>query len=191
MARKLRVEYPGAIYHVMNRGDRRKPIFRDDETTRIGSSSSGLWARRATKSAGSTLRWISNRGLQSGDGHAAPRNASGFGAPWRRGDEGGFGTGYEMHPRYTTLTPRRGALWGLVSARPRRPDRPGTLCRGCLLRSALLECGELSPLWTPATSRRRCSRGSSPRRTDTTNCARFQSGDESQHSKTWRVLLDR
>jgi len=30
MARKLRVEYPGAIYHVMNRGDRREPIFRDD-----------------------------------------------------------------------------------------------------------------------------------------------------------------
>jgi REP element-mobilizing transposase RayT len=30
MARKLRVQYPGAIYHVMNRGDRREPIFRDD-----------------------------------------------------------------------------------------------------------------------------------------------------------------
>ena len=30
MARKLRVEYPGAIYHVMNRGDRREPIFHDD-----------------------------------------------------------------------------------------------------------------------------------------------------------------
>ena len=31
MARKLRVEYPGAIYHVMNRGDRREPIFKDEE----------------------------------------------------------------------------------------------------------------------------------------------------------------
>jgi putative transposase len=30
MARKLRLEYPGAIYHVMNRGDRREPIHRDD-----------------------------------------------------------------------------------------------------------------------------------------------------------------
>ena len=30
MARKLRVEYPGAIYHVMNRGDRRERIFMDD-----------------------------------------------------------------------------------------------------------------------------------------------------------------
>ena len=31
MARKLRLAYPGAIYHLMNRGDRREPIFRDDE----------------------------------------------------------------------------------------------------------------------------------------------------------------
>lgn len=30
MARKLRIEYPGAIYHVMKRGDRREPIFADD-----------------------------------------------------------------------------------------------------------------------------------------------------------------
>ena len=34
MARKLRVEYPGAIYHVLNRGDRREPIFKDDEDRR-------------------------------------------------------------------------------------------------------------------------------------------------------------
>jgi putative transposase len=31
MARKLRVQYPGAIYHIMNRGDRREAIFIDDE----------------------------------------------------------------------------------------------------------------------------------------------------------------
>ena len=30
MSRKLRMEYPGAIYHVVNRGDRRKDIFKDD-----------------------------------------------------------------------------------------------------------------------------------------------------------------
>ena len=30
MARKLRLQYPGAIYHVMNRGDRREAIFLDD-----------------------------------------------------------------------------------------------------------------------------------------------------------------
>jgi REP element-mobilizing transposase RayT len=30
MPRKLRLEYPGAIYHVANRGDRREDIFKDD-----------------------------------------------------------------------------------------------------------------------------------------------------------------
>ena len=30
MPRKIRIEYPGAIYHVMSRGDRREDIFLDD-----------------------------------------------------------------------------------------------------------------------------------------------------------------
>ena len=30
MARKLRIQFPGAIYHIMNRGDRHEDIFRDD-----------------------------------------------------------------------------------------------------------------------------------------------------------------
>jgi len=30
MARKLRIQFPGAIYHVLSRGDRREDIFRDD-----------------------------------------------------------------------------------------------------------------------------------------------------------------
>jgi putative transposase len=30
MPRQLRIEYPGAVYHIMNRGDRREPIFKDD-----------------------------------------------------------------------------------------------------------------------------------------------------------------
>jgi putative transposase len=34
MARKLRVEYPGAIYHLINRGDRREPIFKDEKDRR-------------------------------------------------------------------------------------------------------------------------------------------------------------
>jgi hypothetical protein len=29
MARKVRVQYPGAIYHVMNRGDHSEAVFRD------------------------------------------------------------------------------------------------------------------------------------------------------------------
>ena len=35
MARKLRVQYPGAIYHLMSRGDRREPICRDDADRRL------------------------------------------------------------------------------------------------------------------------------------------------------------
>jgi putative transposase len=31
MARKLRIQYPGAIYHVMNRGDHQERVFVDDE----------------------------------------------------------------------------------------------------------------------------------------------------------------
>jgi len=34
MPRPLRIEYPGAIYHLMSRGDRREPIFLDDEDRR-------------------------------------------------------------------------------------------------------------------------------------------------------------
>jgi len=34
MARVLRIEYTGAIYHVMSRGDRREAIFRDDADRR-------------------------------------------------------------------------------------------------------------------------------------------------------------
>jgi hypothetical protein len=50
MARKLRVEYEGAIYHVMNRGDRREPIFRDDKDR--------LLLRQETTM---TLKWIAHR----------------------------------------------------------------------------------------------------------------------------------
>jgi len=35
MARQVRLEYEGAIYHVMNRGDRREPIFKDDRDREI------------------------------------------------------------------------------------------------------------------------------------------------------------
>jgi REP element-mobilizing transposase RayT len=30
MSRPLRIEFPGAMYHVTSRGDRREPIFEDD-----------------------------------------------------------------------------------------------------------------------------------------------------------------
>ncbi len=31
MTRPLRIEFPGAVYHVTFRGDRREPIFEDGE----------------------------------------------------------------------------------------------------------------------------------------------------------------
>ena len=35
MARKLRIQYPGAMYHVMNRGDHQERIFWDDEDRKV------------------------------------------------------------------------------------------------------------------------------------------------------------
>lgn len=35
MIRILRDEYEGAIYHLLNRGDRREPIFRDDRVCEL------------------------------------------------------------------------------------------------------------------------------------------------------------
>src|SRR5712691_1415301 len=35
MARKLRIHYEGAIYHVMNRGDHREDIFRGDKDRKL------------------------------------------------------------------------------------------------------------------------------------------------------------
>jgi REP element-mobilizing transposase RayT len=32
MARKLRLEYPGAVYHVINRGNYRQAVFATDKT---------------------------------------------------------------------------------------------------------------------------------------------------------------
>ncbi len=35
MARSIRIEFPGAFYHVMARGNRREPIFQDEEDRRF------------------------------------------------------------------------------------------------------------------------------------------------------------
>jgi len=35
MARPLRIEYPGAVYHVTSRGNERKAIFRDDQDQKM------------------------------------------------------------------------------------------------------------------------------------------------------------
>jgi hypothetical protein len=50
MPRKMRVEYAGAIYHVMSRGDRREDIFLDDVVERAigvnGSVKGCKWVAR-------------------------------------------------------------------------------------------------------------------------------------------------
>jgi len=35
MARQLRIEYPGALYHILSRGNERGAIFRDDKDRAI------------------------------------------------------------------------------------------------------------------------------------------------------------
>jgi putative transposase len=46
MARQLRVEYEGAIYHVMNRGDRQEPIFIDEKDREIFLQTLGECCRK-------------------------------------------------------------------------------------------------------------------------------------------------
>ena len=47
MARQIRIEYEGAIYHVMNRGDRREDIFLDDRDRQDFLKTLGEVCRRA------------------------------------------------------------------------------------------------------------------------------------------------
>jgi hypothetical protein len=46
MARLLRIEYPGAIYHVLSRGDRREAIFRSEADRKLFLGLLGLTCRR-------------------------------------------------------------------------------------------------------------------------------------------------
>ena len=48
MARQLRIQYEGAIYHLMSRGDRREEIFRDDLDRK---SFSKPWVQRVRRPA--------------------------------------------------------------------------------------------------------------------------------------------
>jgi hypothetical protein len=62
MSRKLRIEYPGAMYHVMNRGDQREDIFRDDqdrEDTEAGRGQfASLMERRRGEDSGADYEQI-------------------------------------------------------------------------------------------------------------------------------------
>jgi hypothetical protein len=55
MSRKLRIEYPGAMYHVMNRGDQREDIFRDDHDRQKFLSTLGEACAKTEWQAGKEL----------------------------------------------------------------------------------------------------------------------------------------
>jgi hypothetical protein len=62
MLRTMRVEYPGAICHVMDRGDRREDIFVND----VGDDPGKLaMAARVRKETALSMKWIAAR-LQMG-----------------------------------------------------------------------------------------------------------------------------
>jgi hypothetical protein len=71
MSRKLRIEYPGAMYHVMNRGDQREDIFRDDQD-KTARSSYPRWARLSPKPCGKWEKTLSgSAGMRTNCGRAA------------------------------------------------------------------------------------------------------------------------
>jgi len=57
MPRPLRVEFAGAIYHLMNRGDRREPIFLRSQS----ASDKVSLARRLRRETPVTRQWIAGR----------------------------------------------------------------------------------------------------------------------------------
>jgi hypothetical protein len=65
MARSIRVEYPGAFYHVMARGNRREAIFFDDDDRRFFLKAVGeVCARTGWRAhAWSAITWLRCQGL--------------------------------------------------------------------------------------------------------------------------------
>lgn len=68
MARKLRVQYPGAIYHVMNRGDLSEVIFREERDREMWMATLAEACRKTewqihafclTSNHSNTREWIS------------------------------------------------------------------------------------------------------------------------------------
>jgi len=58
MARKLRIQYEGAIYHVMNRGDRREDIFHDDQDRQLFLKTLGEACEKTADRKGSVLHFV-------------------------------------------------------------------------------------------------------------------------------------
>jgi putative transposase len=55
MPRKLRIQYAGAMYHVMSRGDRREEIFLDDIDRQDFIKP---WLKRAKRPDGKCMRIV-------------------------------------------------------------------------------------------------------------------------------------
>jgi hypothetical protein len=72
MPRQWRLQYPGALYHVLNRGDRREPIFAGDRDRRRFLETLGEARQspegghgRLRRETPMTLKWVAAR-LQMG-----------------------------------------------------------------------------------------------------------------------------
>jgi hypothetical protein len=62
MPRKLRIEYPGAMYHVMSRGDRRERIYLDD----VDRQDFVKTLAEACQRTGQTVDWSGQRSKGGG-----------------------------------------------------------------------------------------------------------------------------
>jgi hypothetical protein len=89
MGRKLRIQYPGAIYHVMNRSDHQEAIFGDDEDRKLfmatlaegcqktawrwrkGHAFKVMLAARLRAESTVTVGWIAERLAMGTRGHLA------------------------------------------------------------------------------------------------------------------------
>jgi hypothetical protein len=63
MARRLRIQYPAAMYHVMNRGDQREAIFREGVGPTECHISSGAWSRKSVVAGPRAPSLTANRAL--------------------------------------------------------------------------------------------------------------------------------
>ena len=71
MARKIRVQYEGAVYHVMSRGDHREVIFNGDPDREMFIGILGQCCRRTEKGADHSLHLIAGAWEARGRCHAS------------------------------------------------------------------------------------------------------------------------
>ena len=72
MPRQLRIQYQGAIYHLMSRGDRREEIFRDDLDRKSFLQTLGAACQKERVAGGCLL--FDEQSFSSGVGDAAAKS---------------------------------------------------------------------------------------------------------------------